>query len=176
MSAFTDRVARRRAHAIAEAQAKEEADLDARMAADPHSEPPSSQRSPSVDSADAPCPGWILRAARGDSWPGDPGVDQEGRAIEPVRPWPADVLPLIERIIGGEFKADDLPPAPFQLQPWVTITDAGAWLEGIRREVSLGPGGARACLGTLQGDLRSLDLLLRGNQVQELEATCGLGG
>ncbi len=92
------------------------------------------------------------------------------------------MYPLIDRIIGDVLQADgedcpptgwdrlevgDLPPSPFKLQPCVTITDAGMFLESIRREVDLGPSSARARLGTLQDDLRFLALRIRGDVMTE---------
>lgn len=153
------------------------------MAADPHSEPPSSKgrRSAAPPAAEVaePCPAWILRAFRDEPRPGDPGVDRDGESIVAPRPWPADVLPLVERLTAGRTALVawlDLPPAPFKLQPCVAITDAGVWLESIRRDVDLGPSGPRARLGTLQEDLRFLALLLRGDPTPtELAAARGGG-
>ena len=179
MSAFTDRLARkrRRAHDLAVAQA--EAELEAKMASDPHSEPKRrhvSAAPPAID--DETCPAWILRRARGEQRPGDPGVDRDGEDIAHVGEWPADVLPLVEDIIGFELQEDgedcpptgwhrleveDLPTAPFKLQPWAVVTNPARWLEDLRREVARGPSGARARLGALQSDLRFLALRMRGD-------------
>lgn len=170
MSAFTDRLARRRRRAHDLSIAEADAELVRKMAADPHAEPPSSrsgQRSPPAAKADKPCPAWILRRVRGEARPGDPGIDSDGSEVYRARPWPDDVLPIIERLSVDAISLVawlDLPPAPFKLTPWVTITDSARWLEDLRCEVDLGPSSARACLGTLQEDLRSLALVLEAAQ------------
>jgi len=170
VSPFTQRIARRRALAYREAEAKKLANMKARTVADPHNA--------KVSENDDPCPAWIMRAARGEQLPGDPGTDSEGQSFIAVEKWQADVLPLVERLQSGPFCSKDIEnllPVPFKLQPCVTITEVTVWLESIRREVLRGPSGPRARLGVLQEDLRFLALRMRGDSTEEELETAGCG-
>lgn len=137
---------------------------------DPHPEPPPVQGRRRRKKEDVPpdedlCPKWVMDLAQGKvPWP------EQGRPID-APDWPEDVAPLVERINAGGLALEDLPPAPFKLQPWVTISRAATWLEGFRAEVAAGTLGPRARTGALQEDLRYLALRLRGDATpEELEA------
>lgn len=188
---FLDRIAKAAArHAPEDLAPVEDLAPSSKPAArvDPNAEPPSSHRKrkrartstdsrtsrktarePCSDADDEPCPAWIMARARTD-WNADDPDDYAGRRAPP---WPADVLPLVERLQGGPLAlaVEDLPPAPWKLQPWATITDSAQWLDGLRREVELGTRGPRARMGSLQEDLRGLALAIRGNATaDELDA------
>jgi len=163
VSTFADRIAQRWCKSRRKAEQKSDAELEAKMAADPHREPPSSRRRRSSSPAPAetkpapredPIPVWILRRAYGIPLPGDPGAED----AEVVTAWPADVLSIVGRV--KRLEPGDLPPAPFLLNPWTRITNAERWLEGIRAEVDLGPNSARARTGVLREVLRYLAPLI----------------
>ena len=51
---------------------------------------------------------------------------------------------------------DDLPPAPFRLNPWTQVVDAEKLLRSLRTDIRRGPSGPRAFYGALQADLQAL--------------------
>lgn len=51
---------------------------------------------------------------------------------------------------------DDLPPAPFNLNPWTAVQDAAKFLRWLRADIRRGPSGPRAFYGALQSDLLAL--------------------
>lgn len=129
-------------------------ELEAAQGADPFADPPPGHR------------GRDRRPIAAASVQSDP---QPRKAPTPKR-WPEDIAGLVKRLPGLE--AGDLPQAPFKLQPWTTITNAAVWLESIQREVERGTSSARARMGTLQDDLRFLELRMRDQEptAEELEA------
>jgi len=68
--------------------------------------------------------------------------------------WPPDTADLI-----GWFFAEGqhhLPPAPFRLCPWITVTDSPGFKESLLFQISLGPDFLTNKNGKLQEDLRML--------------------
>jgi hypothetical protein len=56
---------------------------------------------------------------------------------------------------------DDLPPAPFQFEPWAVIVDPTKFLRALRANILAGPGGPRNFYGAVAGDVRRLrDLVI----------------
>lgn len=51
---------------------------------------------------------------------------------------------------------DDLPPVPFKLNGWSTITDVAKFLRRLQADTLRGPSGPRAFYGALQADLLEL--------------------
>jgi hypothetical protein len=49
---------------------------------------------------------------------------------------------------------EQLPPAPFEAAPGVTVKDPPRWLAALQQDGRLGPNGARARYGAIQADLR----------------------
>jgi hypothetical protein len=49
-----------------------------------------------------------------------------------------------------------LPTAPFRLTPWLYVENPAGWYKSLELDISFGPLGCRARMGTLQEDLRLL--------------------
>ena len=91
--------------------------------------------------------------AHSDAW-------QDVAAAAAPRPRSADPVAVEWPGAAADFclllTADDLPAAPFKLNPWTEVRDAGTMLRWLRADILRGPSGPRARLGTLQADLLEL--------------------
>lgn len=56
----------------------------------------------------------------------------------------------------------DLPPAPFELYPRVTVVDPARFLNKLKQDAALGPRGARHRTGALQTDIERLHIIVKG--------------
>lgn len=86
------------------------------------------------------------------------GAGQDLAAVAAPRPqssvpveWPAAAADFVLLLAS-----DDLPPAPFRLNAWTEVRDAGKMLGWLRAHIVRGPGGPRAFYGGLQADLLAL--------------------
>lgn len=57
---------------------------------------------------------------------------------------------------------EQMPDAPFELHPGVTVVDSARFLASLQRDASLGPTGPRNKWGSLQADLERLHYLIKG--------------
>lgn len=57
----------------------------------------------------------------------------------------------------------DLPLAPFELYPHVTVVDPARFLTKLQQDAALGPRGARHRTGALQADIERLHVIAKGH-------------
>lgn len=79
-------------------------------------------------------------------------TDSRSRSAVPVAvPWAGGAADFVLLMAP-----DDLPPVPFSLNAWTTITDAATFLRRLQADTIRGPSGPRAFYGALQADLLEL--------------------
>ena len=87
-------------------------------------------------------------------WDGVPVLPRPIRVVEPPPEWSPEDAALVE---WYRSHRDEIPAAPFQLSPGVTVVDRELFLAVIDRDVAAGPGGPRRrVLGEELAALRSL--------------------
>ena len=84
------------------------------------------------------------------------------QAGEKYSAWDEEAGTLAKWIEG--IKESDLPPAPFELAPGVTVTNSGLFLAAIKQAIARGPGDARARTGALQEDFKRIARILGWGQ------------
>ena len=72
--------------------------------------------------------------------------------------WPVDVGALADFVLL--LSVEDLPAAPFVLEPHRTVIDADKYLRALQRDVAAGPGGPRALTGDLYQELQRIHNLV----------------
>jgi hypothetical protein len=90
-------------------------------------------------------------------------------AVPVVVEWPGAAADFCLLLTPG-----DLPPVPFALNGWTTITDTAKFLRWLRGDIAAGPSGPRAFYGALQTDLLALQrfvLQAAGNEPQDYPRT-----
>jgi hypothetical protein len=71
----------------------------------------------------------------------------------PLQEWSSEDRELVAFFQSARLR---LPLTPFRLTPWQFISDPAKWYRTLDLDISLGPLGSRAHMGTLQEDLRRL--------------------
>ena len=97
-----------------------------------------------IDAAES-CPAVAARKAV------DMPTRVEAVVSEQFNEWPAAAADFVLMLAP-----DDLPPVPFALNGWTTITDAAKFLRSLRDDIAAGPAGPRAFYGAVQADLLEL--------------------
>ena len=79
-------------------------------------------------------------------------------AAVPIQ-WPAAAADFCLRLAPG-----DLPPVPFRLNAWTTVSVTGRFLRSLQADIERGPSGPRAFYGALQNELIKLQQFAHNGQ------------